>query len=99
MHSIRTKRLIFFDHVQCHMCPTRLARLRAPGQADITSDSERPAGSIESIELNRPRPATAEEERIKALEREVRTLRKANEILRLASAFFAQAELDRRFKP
>ena len=41
---------------------------------------------------------TAEEERIKALEREVRELRKANEILRLASAFFAQAELDRRFK-
>ena len=41
---------------------------------------------------------TAEQERIKALEREVRELRKANEILRLASAFFAQAELDRRFK-
>jgi len=47
----------------------------------------------------RPEPTTAEEERIKALEREVRELRKANEILRLASAFFAQAELDRRFKP
>jgi transposase-like protein len=41
---------------------------------------------------------TAERNRIKALEREVRELRKANEILRLASAFFAQAELDRRFK-
>ncbi|MBQ5961539.1 IS3 family transposase [Massilia sp. ZL223] len=36
----------------------------------------------------RPGPTTAEEERIKALEREVRKLRKANEILRLASAFF-----------
>ena len=46
----------------------------------------------------RPGPTTTEEERIKALEREVRELRKANEILRLASAFFAQAELDRRFK-
>src|SRR5437667_11963530 len=44
-------------------------------------------------------PGTAEQERVKALEREVRELRKANEILRLASAFFAQAELDRRFKP
>jgi transposase len=43
-------------------------------------------------------PSTAETERVKALEREVRELRKANEILRLASAFFAQAELDRRFK-
>ena len=41
---------------------------------------------------------TAEQERVKALEREVKELRKANEILRLASAFFAQAELDRRFK-
>ncbi len=40
----------------------------------------------------------AERDRIKALEREVRELRKANEILKLASAFFAQAELDRRFK-
>lgn len=39
-----------------------------------------------------------ENERLKALEREVKELRKANEILRLASAFFAQAELDRRFK-
>src|SRR5574343_32575 len=36
-----------------------------------------------------------ERERIKALEREVKELRRANEILRLASAFFAQAELDR----
>jgi transposase len=40
-----------------------------------------------------------ERERIKALEREVRELRQANEILRKASAYFAQAELDRRFKP
>ncbi len=38
---------------------------------------------------------TAESERIKALERENKELRQANEILRLASAFFAQAELDR----
>lgn len=41
---------------------------------------------------------TAEADRIKQLERENRELKKANEILRLASAFFAQAELDRRFK-
>ncbi len=39
-----------------------------------------------------------ERERIKALEREVKELRKANEILKLASAFFARAELDRRLK-
>ena len=42
--------------------------------------------------------STAEAQRIKDLEREVRELRKANEILKLASAFFAQAELDRRLK-
>jgi transposase len=38
-------------------------------------------------------------ERMKALERENRELRQANEILRKASAYFAMAELDRRFKP
>jgi transposase-like protein len=43
-------------------------------------------------------PTTADQQRVKELEREVRELRKANEILKLASAFFAQAELDRRFK-
>jgi transposase-like protein len=43
-------------------------------------------------------PSTADQKRVKELEREVRELRKANEILKLASAFFAQAELDRRFK-
>lgn len=38
-------------------------------------------------------------EKMKALERENRELRQANEILRKASAYFAQAELDRRLKP
>jgi transposase len=42
---------------------------------------------------------TQEAQRIKDLERENRELRQANEILRKASAYFAQAELDRRFKP
>jgi transposase-like protein len=42
---------------------------------------------------------TEERERIKALEREVRELRQANEILKKASAYFAKAELDRRSKP
>jgi transposase-like protein len=40
-----------------------------------------------------------ERARLKALERENRELRQANEILRKASAYFAQAELDRRSKP
>jgi transposase len=41
---------------------------------------------------------TTEARRVKELEREVKELRRANEILKLASAFFAQAELDRRLK-
>ena len=41
---------------------------------------------------------SAERDRVKALEREVKELRKANEILKLASAFFSQAKLDRGFK-
>ena len=47
----------------------------------------------------RASPTTDERERIKALEREVRELRQANEILRKASAYFALAELDRRSRP
>ena len=45
-----------------------------------------------------PGVTTAEAERIAQLEREVRELRRANEILKTASAFFAAAELDRKLK-
>ena len=41
---------------------------------------------------------SAEAQRVKELEREVKELRRANDILKLASAFFAQAELNRRLK-
>ena len=41
---------------------------------------------------------TADAQRMKELERENKELRRANEILKVASAFFAQAELERRFK-
>ena len=54
--------------------------------------AERDAGKRQGL-------TTDERTRMKALEREVRELRQANEILRKASAYFAQAELDRRFKP
>lgn len=53
--------------------------------------AERDAGRREGT-------TTTERERIKALERENRELKQANEILRKASAYFAQAELDRRGK-
>jgi transposase len=51
---------------------------------------------VERDSGRRPGLTTDEKERLKDLEREVRELRRANEILRKASAFFAQAELDRR---
>ena len=49
-------------------------------------------------EGHRPGTTTDEAARIAELERENRELRRANEILKTASAFFAQAELDRRLK-
>ena len=42
--------------------------------------------------------SSSEREQLKALQREVKELRRANDILKTASAFFAQAELDRRLK-
>jgi|TARA_R100000322_G_scaffold50871_1_gene31792 transposase len=47
---------------------------------------------------DRPGTTTAEAQRLKELERENKELRRANDILRTASAFFAQAELDRKLK-
>ena len=64
----------------------RLLRLR-----NWVRQSERDQGS-------RPRPTSDDRERNKSMEREVRELRQANEILRKASAYFAQAELDRPFR-
>jgi transposase-like protein len=69
----------------------------------IGCTGETPRGWVRQAESDqglRVGPTTEEErERIKALERENRELRQANEILRKASAYFAQAELDRRFRP
>ena len=56
---------------------------------------------VKRVEVNtgvRDGVTTAEAQRVKELERENKELRRANEILKLASAFFAQAELDRRLK-
>jgi transposase-like protein len=54
---------------------------------------------VERDQGQRLGPMSEERERIKALERENRELRQANEILKKASAYFAVAELDRRSKP
>ena len=53
---------------------------------------------VEVDQGQRPGLSSDERERIKALEKENKELRKGNEILKTASAFFAQAELDRRLK-
>jgi transposase len=58
----------------------------------VVRQHERDTGSREGL-------TTHEQQRIKDLERENRELRQANEILRKASAYFAQPKLDRRFKP
>ena len=72
-----------FDREKIGCTTETLRQVGAPGRA-------RPwrAGGVTSDER----------ERLKALERENQELRRANEILRKASAFFAQAELDRRAK-
>ncbi len=56
---------------------------------------------VKQAEVNsgqRAGTSTSDAQRIKELEREVKELRRANDILKTASAFFAQAELDRRLK-
>jgi transposase len=58
-------------------------------------------GWIDRVEIDageRPGIASGTETRIKELEREVAELRRANEILKTASAFFAAAELDRKLR-
>jgi transposase-like protein len=75
------------------------ARRRVGELLDVKSETLR--GWIEREEIDagaRPGVATSVEERIKELERENAELRRANEILKTASAFFAQAELDRKLK-
>ena len=70
------------------------------GKIGCTSETlRRWVRQAERDEGLRPGPTSREQARIRELEREVRELRQANEILRKASAYFAQAELDRRFKP
>ena len=60
---------------------------KAPQSARMAEDAQQ-----------RPTGSPSERERLKQLERENRELKRANEILRKAAAFFAQAELDRKPK-
>ena len=70
------------------------------GKIGCTSETlRRWVRQAERDEGVRPGATSADAARLRELERENRELRQANEILRKASAYFAQAELDRRFKP
>ena len=93
----RAVRMVF-EHLQDH----------ASQWAAITSIAEKIGCAAETLRSwvrraerdqgKRPGLTTEERERLKHLERENVELRRANEILRLASAYFAKAELDRRAK-
>ena len=75
------------------------ARKRVGELLDVNAGTLR--GWIERVEIDagaRPGVSSATEARVKDLEREVAELRRANEILKTASAFFAQAELDRKLR-
>jgi transposase-like protein len=87
-----------FEHAPEH--PSQWAAIRSVGEKlGIRTESlrrwvrqaERDAGT-------RPGLTTPEREELKRLQREVVELKRANEILKKAAAFFAQAELDRRAK-
>src|SRR5215218_924535 len=79
---------------------TRTGALRRVGeQLGINPETLRNwVAQAEVDQGHRPGVTSAEAQRIAELEREVRELRRANEILRTASAFFAAAELDRKLK-
>jgi len=69
------------------------------GKIGCTSETlRRWVQQAERDEGRRPGLSSSDRERVKQLERENRELKRANEILRTASAYFAQAELDRRRK-
>jgi len=89
----RAVRMVF-EHRPEHTISSIAAKIGCTSQtlSNWVRQAERDQGK-------RPGASTDERERIKALERENRELRQANEILRKASAYFAQAELDRRWKP
>ena len=93
----RAVRMVF-DHTAEHS--SQWAAIRSVGEKlGIQTESLR--RWVRQAERNagqRPGLSTSEREELKRLQRENLELRRANEILRKASAFFAQAELDRRPK-
>jgi transposase len=93
----RAVRLVF-EHASEH--PSQWAAIRSVAEklGCTTETLRRWVRQAERDVGHRPGLTTDERARLKQLERENFELRRANEILRKASAFFAQAELDRRTK-
>lgn len=93
----RAVRMVF-EHVHEH--PSQWSTIKSvAAKLDCTTEClRRWVRQAERDEGKRPGLTTGERERLKELERENRELKRANDILRKASAFFAQAELDRRWK-
>ena len=93
----RAVRMVF-DQTAEH--PSQWAAIRSVGEKlGIRTESlRRWVRQAERDTGQRPGLTTDERQRLKQLERENFELKRANEILRKASAFFAQAELDRRAK-
>jgi transposase len=83
-----------------HEYPSQWAAIRSVAEklACTTEVLRRWVRQAERDQGRRPGLTSSERERLKELERENRELKRANDILRKASAFFAQAELDRRSK-
>jgi len=93
----RAVRMVF-EHNEEH--PSQWATIRSVGEklGCSTEALRRWVRQAERDTGHRPGLTTDERQRLKQLERENFELKRANEILRKASAFFAQAELDRRSK-
>jgi len=89
---------LVFEHEAEHGSQWAAIESIAPKIGCTTETLRRWVRQAERDQGRRAGVTSTERERLKELERENRELKRANEILRKASAFFAQAELDRRPK-